>query len=489
MWDSLRQNRRGALLAACCALALGLGAPGAQAADSGYQSAVTQLDTTEHFVMQAYMDRTAATDPRYYQDGIWYTGDDSCWYCWATAGTAAAVLSREGSGDPAMRQVAIDTINRAIHDRQQPDGSFAAAPNNSAGIVTNFFTVEVGVAYFELRDVLDPATSARWANSVKQAVDYMIRNGEPTWYTNGNMNLRLTEDLWLAWQATGDTHYRDLYESEWSFTVAPPQTRWAGFGLQITRAPTRADGADGAGYLAESGGGAPGYDPEYTMVQMNSAAQMYALSRDPRFLRLANLEMNQLLPRVDSSWTLDATGGSRHSLKEPFTTSAMAVLVHSGTRPDLAPMLSGQLGRLELEYRGATTYTHPNYYKGLDGWLSTVLIDAGRDAAAPSPAPTLSAPTTISAGALTTQGVPTAITTIPSGSQVQVVLVSKPTSRKRRVLVSAHKRSRRRHSVKVRLRPQHRKNARRTRGRLLIRATVFEPGRPPIVLTRTIQVV
>jgi hypothetical protein len=488
VWGRLRHNR-GAWIAACCAVAFACGAPGAGAADDGYQTQVAQLESTEQAVVQSYMDRSGPTDPRYYQDGIWSTGDDSCWYCWATAGTAAAVLSRQGSGDAAMRQVAIDTINRAIDDQQQPDGSFAAAPNNSAGIVTNFFTVEVGVAYLELRGQLDAATSARWASSVKQAVDYMIRNGEPTWYTNGNMNLRLTEDLWLAWQATGDTHYRDLYESEWSFTVAPSQARWQGFGLQITRNPTRADGADGAGYLAESGGGAPGYDPEYTMVQMNIAAQMYALSRDPRFLRLANLEMNQLLPRVDSSWTLDATGGSRHSLKEPFTTSAMAVLVHSGTRPDLAAMLAGQLGRLELEYRGAMTYTHPNYYKGLDQWLSTVLIDAGQDAAAPAPAPTLSAPTTISAGTLTTQGVPTTVTTLPTRSQVQIVLVSKPTSRKRRVLVSTRKRARRRHAVKVRLRPRRHKRSPRPHGRLLIRATVFEPGRPPIVLTRTIRVV
>ena len=77
---------------------------------------------------------------------------------------------------------------------------------------------------------------------------------------------------------------------------SPAQPRWAGFGLHITRRPTRADGSNGRANRAESGGGKPGYDPEYTMTQLDNTTEMGILSRDPRYLRLMNLLLDQLLP-------------------------------------------------------------------------------------------------------------------------------------------------------------------------------------------------
>ena len=38
--------------------------------------------------------------------------------------------------------------------------------------------------------------------------------------------------------------------------------------------------------------------------------------------------------------------------------------------------LSAQFARINHEYRAATTYSHPNFYKGLTGTLALPLLDA-----------------------------------------------------------------------------------------------------------------
>src|SRR5205085_5024222 len=80
-----------------------------------------------------------------------------------------------------------------------------------------------------------------------------------------------------------------------------------------TAAPARSDGSDGAAYLTESGASGPGYDPEYTMLQADVATRLFWANGDPRALRLMNLFMNQIRPRIDTTaWTIDTSGGSRH---------------------------------------------------------------------------------------------------------------------------------------------------------------------------------
>ena len=63
--------------------------------------------------------------------------------------------------------------------------------------------------------------------------------------------------------------------------------------------------------VTESGGGAPGFDPEYSLLQLDDASRLYVESGDRRALRLANLLVNALLPRVDADWALDTSGGTR----------------------------------------------------------------------------------------------------------------------------------------------------------------------------------
>ena len=313
---------------------------------------------------------------RYFARGAWTNPDTGCWSCLDSAGTAAAVLYRQtGDSNARLFNIATSTFNTVIRTKQLPDGSFAGTPNTNGPIETEFLLVELGITDLELRDQLDRTTQANWSDAIRRAADFLIKSGQTMWYANGNIQLRLVEDLWLAWKITGLSRFGTAYETEWSFAMSPPQPRWAGFGLHVTRRPTRADGSNGRAYLAESGGGKPGYDPEYTMTQLDNTTEMWILSRDPRYLRLMNLLLDQLLPRVNSIWTLDAMGGTRKNSVLPFYDVAPEVLVADGQRPDLALGAAVQLWRLEWEFTNTSLYDNPNYYKGLSGWVSVVLLN------------------------------------------------------------------------------------------------------------------
>ena len=330
---------------------------------------LARLASLTREVVDSYIDRSGPGDPRYWQNGSFVAvGPESCWYCYDTAATAAAVLSREDGGDARMRNIAVETFDHAIRTYQQPDGAF------TDGIATGFFAVELGVSYLELRSYLDPDTRATWVASIRRAANYLLLSGDMTYYINGNVDLRQTEVMWLAWAVTHQQRFLNAYNSSWTFTVTPPQQRWPGFGLQITAVPTLPDASDGAGYLAESGGGTPGFDPSYTMVQLDTATELYVLTRDPRYLRLMNLLFNQERPRIGGDDVLNATGGTRENDMTPFMSAGPAVLVLSADRPNLTGFWLAQLGTIHVQYRAAMKYSEINFYKGTSGWLSVPVL-------------------------------------------------------------------------------------------------------------------
>jgi hypothetical protein len=361
-------------LAAVCVLvitALSLASvPAASAALSARDArAVDAVAALDRSVLGDFMGRVAGS-PRRYAHGVWYEPGSDCFWCLDAAATAAAVLARERTpADSRLLSVARQTLDREIRSYQRRDGSW-----DGTGIVTGFVAVELGTTYLELRDVLGRATRARWVRAIRRAADFIIASKNLTWYTNGNVNLRNAAVMWLAWRITGDPAYAADYEREWQFALHPPQGRWPGFGLHLTRAPRRADGADGAGFLAESGGGVPGFDPEYTMTQLDGATSMWVLSHDRRWLWLMNVLFNQLRPRIDRSFMLDGRGGSRHNHRIPFYSAGLAVLYYSGDRPDLGRLVPRDLARLCAEYRNTGNYTSQNFYRGLSGWLSMIVL-------------------------------------------------------------------------------------------------------------------
>jgi hypothetical protein len=352
-------------------------APSAQAAMHGaasptpYQTAAQTINALAAQVVASYQQKSSPTDTRYYSNGLWVSDDMGCWPCNIGPAVADAILAR---GDSARIPVVVASFNRALRDHQAADGSFVGG-FDSPGIQTAEFVPELGVALIALGSQLDAATRAAWTSAITRGADYLIASGDTTWYANGNVNLQYAEVLYLAWRFSGQQRYADAYQAEWNFVTNPPAPRWSGYGLVLTKTPNKPDGSDGAGYLTEQGSGAPGFDPEYTELQLDTAAALYVFSHDARALRLMNLLLNQEWPRIGPTFTLDATGGSRHSLYTAFMSSGLALLVRYG-RSDLAARLPAQTARIVSEYQTYMVYTHRNYYFGLSRWLMPVLLDS-----------------------------------------------------------------------------------------------------------------
>ncbi|MDQ6805696.1 MAG: hypothetical protein M3065_12175 [Actinomycetota bacterium] len=374
-----------AMIAALCALLVlafpalsrESGGHSGKRAISAYTAALNGLQTETQQALDSYMNHTSSSDPRYYSGGVWNATDGPpCWFCYDSAAVAAATLSRL-QNKPSLAKVTIDTFNHAISMYQLPSGAIADTTGGTPdGIGTGFFGVNLGITYLEIKPVLSAATQASWSSALAKLASYLVTSGDTTWYVNGNDNLRYTEVEWLAWAVTHQQRFLTAYNNEWQFTIAPPQQRWTGFGLHMTRVATRADGSNGAGYLAESiFQQTPGFDPSYTMVQLDTATDLYVLTRDPRYLRLMNLEFNQLRPLVNSGWILNARGGSRKDDMVPFVTGAVTVLAASGDRPDLVGRVSSHMSFVEGAYRQLVDITSPNFYKGFESWLAIPLLD------------------------------------------------------------------------------------------------------------------
>jgi hypothetical protein len=298
--------------------------------------------------------------------------------------TAAATLFvASGATRSDLLQIARDTGDAAIAQRQRADGAFAppAGDTQPDAIATVMFGVELGATYLQVQSYLPEAERQSWASALGRAAQFLINNGNMTWYTNGNISLANVELQWMAWRATGSQVFGDAYERGLAFVLSPPQSRWAGFGLILSRVPAAADGSDGAGYLAESGGSTPGFDPEYTQLQLDVATRLWLLSGDPRVLRLVNLLTNQLLPRVDASLRLDTSGGTRHDVAgatADFCTPGVAVLAQLGGRGDLVALANRQMLSITTLLHTVAGFANVGYYRALGNEWS-VILTASRD--------------------------------------------------------------------------------------------------------------
>jgi len=345
--------------------------------------------------------KTSDTDTKFYDNGLWrYKDSDKSWKCNGGPGVAAAILWKWREQNPPaagetvkasqawLRQVAVESFDRILKDKQNPDGSMGPA---QAGEDFHFFSRDLGLAYLVLKDSLDDATRRRWSDALVLEVEYLIRHGElpnpdqagwkatDGWTTNGNFEVCETEILWLVWKVTGKERYKAIFETQWQHTLAPSQARWKGYGLFYLKNPAREDGGDGAAYLAEAEQ-EPGFDRDYTQLQLSFATRLYVESRDPRVLRLVNLLVNALLPHVDeSTWILDATYGSRHSLHMPFCSAGLAVAAWFGNRPDLVPKVTGQFanGMRPMYLNNATQERgNPYAYRGYGSDVAGLLLAA-----------------------------------------------------------------------------------------------------------------
>jgi hypothetical protein len=377
-------TRNVAIFAVTIALMVGL-ASSPRAAASAY---VDTASTPASYTTAANSTYSLAEALVQSANGVWTnTTDNTCWVCNIGPATLDAVMA---TNDPTQVPIVVNTMDTAISQNQQPDGSFVGA-GEDPGINTIFFLQQLGDAYIMLQSQLNSATQTLWANAIESGASYLINSGNLTFYANGNLNLAQTEIMYLAWRVSGAQSFLNAYNQSWQFTESPTSARWAGYGLIITRQPSTSSSfdSDGAGYLTENGGSGPGFDPSYTLLQLDVASELFVLSHDARALDLMNLLANQELPLINkASFVLNATNGSRHSLSEGFISTGMIILSRYG-RGDLAPLIAANTAQIDASYGQSLVYANQTGYIGLARDLEPLLMDdAGVQVIPPPGAPT-----------------------------------------------------------------------------------------------------
>ena len=237
-----RLTASGRVLAAFISLVLS-----AVLAISGSASGATRASSTSAAVEQAsvtLLNRQLAADSGAfgpYRNGVWASQNTVCWSCnqGGPATASATLYMLTGRSRPQLLQEAEGTIDTAIATRQQDSGAFAGPTGDTqfTDVATMFFGDEEANTYLELLPVLDPVRAARWRALIAAAASFLIRNGNVTWYTNGNINLGNTEFFYLAWRATGNVQFRTAYDQAWTFMLSPPQAEWPGRGLIVVKTP------------------------------------------------------------------------------------------------------------------------------------------------------------------------------------------------------------------------------------------------------------
>lgn len=346
--------------------------------------------TAKNAVLQVMTDlrtQSSSTDPRFLRNDVWIDGAPDCFRCFMGPSVLSAARGLDSGATDYLAASAIDTLDKAIADHQHVTGAFipAATGEGSPGIQTVMFANELAWTYLILGRRLDSAHKQSWAASLTKAADWLIADGDTTYYINGNINLAVAMNMDLTARITGERRFTTAAQTALDFAIAPPQDKFPGFGLQYMKTPELGDGSDGAAYFAESGGATPGFDPAYTMLQTDMASMWYLLTRKASVLRLVNLLYNQLSPRIRTTdWTIDVSGGTRRAAPNTrygFHGSSVAVLALKGGRSDLQPFVAAQVRASLTEYGNQTRYTSPgisfNYGLSLTAMYMAVTSTSG----------------------------------------------------------------------------------------------------------------
>jgi hypothetical protein len=321
--------------------------PAPSGADASTDPLQREFQTTASKGLERLLDEMAGhrgnVSGRRYSNGVW-VGDPGCWWCSVAPVLPAAVLARLEGRTSRWLPIAENTVQTTIRRYQQADGSFATSPADA-----QFGTFVAGqylaAAYLELAPYVSAQRRAQWRSAIGRAGRWLVP--KLRYYVNGNVNLGETVFVYLAWRVTGLADLARAYHQSLRFTLAPGRGH-PGYGLRYTDRPRHADGRDGAGFLAEGlVGGTPGFDTNYTLVQNDHAALLYAFSRSAQARRLLNLLTNTLVRRADpQTWLIPAINGSRHPGTRSvvgYESPGLAMAALAAGRRDLRPRVMDQL--------------------------------------------------------------------------------------------------------------------------------------------------
>lgn len=239
--------------------------------------------------------------------------------------------------EPALLNVAVDTIDRFIADYVNYDGGVREAADPTGSEISGVeFVAIAGKTLLALgRDVAAERTRV-WIQAIARIVDWVSYFKAP-YYVNGNVELCKLEALWLASSLTGEHRFRVGYERQIKFIEAPDVGKTTG--LVTTTAGADSVGTGAVGYIMESGAGGDGLDWHYSHLSSSIAANLWWASRDPRVFRWMGMIIGTLNPRIDragATLRYDVASGTRISVGaaspvyQPWTSAALPALVAGG---------------------------------------------------------------------------------------------------------------------------------------------------------------
>ena len=241
-------------------------------------------------------------------------------------------------------------------------------------ITSMFFGVNLGLATILLRKSsnLNPETDALFTDTMVSISKTWVAHGNPTWYTNGNIDLGESLLYALTWKLTGDSYWKQMYEFAFAFAEHPDPRKYLGLGLVKTSTT--------AGYLVEQGAYGTGFDTDYTTVQASLCARLWLITHDDDALELLRLLWGTLAPLTNAQGMIDISVGVRHphpGEKWTLATSIVPVLASTPNPPQSV------LDQLPIWW----THALNGYYQEISGgpnslsWLGdlsvALLADAG----------------------------------------------------------------------------------------------------------------
>ena len=207
-------------------------------------------------------------------------------------------------GDPAQRTEMALTATHGVDHLIQMYGPGQYLDDSGNWLQAMFFGTQLGEALLVLRKagLLTADQDARWTDQLEKISAFWVAKHDPTWYTNGNIELGETLLYALTAQATKSVYWDGMWRRGLAYAISPG-ARWPGCGLVQTSAD--------AGYLVETGAGGAGFDTDYTTVQASFCARLWFFTRDLGALRLLDLLWGTLGPLTDAQGMTDMTVGVR----------------------------------------------------------------------------------------------------------------------------------------------------------------------------------
>jgi hypothetical protein len=315
------------------------------------------------------------------------------------------------------RTYAESVVDTTLDIFLSPNGYF------DSGAGDDFFVSTAMEVLMLLAPWMDSAKVNKWVNQFiligNHWTGFTTGPSQNTFYiSNSNRMLDCVMAMYMLYLITGNARWLRIYEMQYqiffggmpaiagvatppaagTYTTIPSPTvvgDWnnAGgtthvsynggyYGFTQVQAPTTTDCSDGIGFLGEADSEAPGFDQNYTTVQMSHVLRLMAWTNyDPRWVGLGNMLFNALWPYIDTvgnqitwqagnsagtaagtatndpAWSLNTELGARQypQAYSPFSDATMFVLYYRNLRSSY-PSVSPSVIAPYAQYNASYTY-------------------------------------------------------------------------------------------------------------------------------------